>query len=84
MVDEEVLAQVAALLAEQQGLSFQITETHGICCDLGVCGGDFQDFMDAVWRKFDLPREEVVYLGAPEQKITVGDVAMLVIKAKSK
>lgn len=83
MTKEEAVSKLAALLAIQQGLTRPIMADHRICRDLGVCGGDFQEFMASVWRTYDLPPEGQVQLDIPEATITVDDVAALVAQARS-
>lgn len=78
-MDENMLmTRLINLLMEQQALSTTPSSQHRICGDLGVCGGDFQDFMEAVWAEFQLPHERPVTLDVAESAITLADIAALI------
>ena len=78
MDDDMLMTRLTNMLVEQQALSVIPSPQHRICGDLGVCGGDFQDFMTAVWTEFELGGKRPVSLDVAEQAITLADVASFV------
>jgi len=78
MDEDTLMMRLINLLVDQQALSAIPSPQHRICGDLGVCGGDFQDFMTAVWDEFNLGGERPVSLDVPERAITLENVASLV------
>ncbi|MCL6684460.1 hypothetical protein [Sphingomonas alba] len=80
--DQKVLEKLAVILAEQQGISSPVSAGQRLCRDLGVCGGDFQDFMSAAWEANGLPNSGGVELGIPEDAITLADVVKIIGAAR--
>lgn len=78
MNENMLMTRLINLLVEQQALSTIPSPQHRICGDLGVCGGDFQEFMEAVWMEFKLPHERPVNLDVAESAITLADIAALI------
>jgi hypothetical protein len=80
-MSDDLIAKLADILRQQQGITKPISGDSRICGDLGVCEGDFQDYMEEVWRVFQLRDDEVVNLDVPEGSITLSDVARWVESA---
>jgi hypothetical protein len=81
--NQHIFQCLVEILVKQQGISILIEPDHRICYDLGVCDGDFQDFMMAAWEAYDLPRDGVIYIDIPESEITLANVAELISKART-
>lgn len=78
MDDYTLIMRLTNLLVEQQALSKVPSPDQRICADLGVCGGDFQNYMSAVWAELGLPSAGQVAFKVSEAAITLADVAALV------
>ena len=81
-MDRQLVQELIDLLRQQQGVSRHITENSKICGDLGVCDEDFQDYMEEVWRVYELPRPAAVRLDMAELEITLANIARWVEDAR--
>lgn len=81
-MNDDLISRLIDILRQQQGITKRITGDSRICGDLGVCDGDFQDYLEEVWRKFQLRGNEVVNLDVPESSATLTDVARWVEDAR--
>lgn len=78
MKKEEVMSAISTILVEQQGIRGDIAEDQRICRDLGVCDGDFQEFMNAIWERFNLKADGSINITIPENEISVRDIVHII------
>lgn len=71
-MSSKLMSELISVLQQQQGVSAPIGKDTKICGDLGVCDEDFQEYLEEVWRRLDMPPHETVHLGLAERDITVG------------